>query len=75
MPVLPIVLDNLLNESITEFLDQGFYFSFVLDKSLLLEQALVKLEGWEDTVTIVSSDMRHWSAPEKADILVYIYAH
>jgi len=39
--------------------------------SLWLEQALVKLEGWEDTVTIVSSDMRHWNAPEKADILVY----
>ncbi|XP_004501256.1 protein arginine N-methyltransferase 1.5-like [Cicer arietinum] len=32
--------------------------------------ALVRLEGWEDTVTIVSSDMRHWNAPEKADILV-----
>ncbi|KAL1300919.1 hypothetical protein HN51_045546 [Arachis hypogaea] len=32
--------------------------------------ALVKLEGWEDSVTIVSSDMRHWNAPEKADILV-----
>ncbi|XP_027356887.1 protein arginine N-methyltransferase 1.5-like [Abrus precatorius] len=32
--------------------------------------ALVKLEGWENTVTIVSSDMRHWDAPEKADILV-----
>ncbi|KAL2637605.1 hypothetical protein AAZX31_06G072300 [Glycine max] len=32
--------------------------------------ALVKLEGWEYTVTIVSSDMRHWNAPEKADILV-----
>ncbi|KAG5031024.1 hypothetical protein JHK85_015006 [Glycine max] len=38
--------------------------------TLLLEQALVKLEGWEYTVTIVSSDMRHWNAPEKADILV-----
>ncbi|TKY74651.1 arginine N-methyltransferase 1.5 [Spatholobus suberectus] len=32
--------------------------------------ALIKLEGWEDTVTIVSSDMRYWNAPEKADILV-----
>ncbi|GAU28199.1 hypothetical protein TSUD_313580 [Trifolium subterraneum] len=32
--------------------------------------ALVKLEGWEDIVTIVSSDMRYWNAPEKADILV-----
>ncbi|KAI4337395.1 hypothetical protein L6164_015819 [Bauhinia variegata] len=32
--------------------------------------SLVKLEGWEDTVTIVSSDMRYWTAPEKADILV-----
>ncbi|XP_051129956.1 protein arginine N-methyltransferase 1.5 [Andrographis paniculata] len=32
--------------------------------------SLVKLEGWEDVVTIVSSDMRDWDAPEKADILV-----
>lgn len=39
--------------------------------TLLLEQSLVKLEGWEDIVTIISSDMRHWNAPEKADILVY----
>ncbi|KAF3446026.1 hypothetical protein FNV43_RR11204 [Rhamnella rubrinervis] len=32
--------------------------------------SLVKLEGWENIVTIISSDMRHWDAPEKADILV-----
>lgn len=32
--------------------------------------SLLKLEGWESTVTIVSSDMRCWEAPEKADILV-----
>ncbi|XP_019417703.1 PREDICTED: protein arginine N-methyltransferase 1.5-like isoform X2 [Lupinus angustifolius] len=32
--------------------------------------ALVKLEGWEDIVNIVSSDMRCWNAPEEADILV-----
>ncbi|XP_037494442.1 protein arginine N-methyltransferase 1.5 [Jatropha curcas] len=32
--------------------------------------SLVKLEGWEDIVTIISCDMRHWDAPEKADILV-----
>ncbi|RDX67237.1 Protein arginine N-methyltransferase 1.5, partial [Mucuna pruriens] len=32
--------------------------------------ALIKLEGWEDIVTVVSSDMRCWNAPEKADILV-----
>ncbi|XP_058222514.1 protein arginine N-methyltransferase 1.5 [Rhododendron vialii] len=31
---------------------------------------LVKLEGWENIVTIVSCDMRCWDAPEKADILV-----
>lgn len=31
---------------------------------------LIKLEGWEDFVSIVSCDMRHWNAPEKADILV-----
>lgn len=30
----------------------------------------MKLEGWEKLVTIVSSDMRQWNAPEKADILV-----
>lgn len=35
-----------------------------------LKQSLVKLEGWERTVTIISSDMRDWDAPEKADILV-----
>ena len=27
-------------------------------------------EEWGDQVTIVSYDMRHWDAPEKADILV-----
>ncbi|KAK3212958.1 hypothetical protein Dsin_017664 [Dipteronia sinensis] len=32
--------------------------------------SLVKLESWENIVTIVSCDMRHWEAPEKADILV-----
>ncbi|KAJ3698660.1 hypothetical protein LUZ61_002365 [Rhynchospora tenuis] len=32
--------------------------------------SLIKLEGWESLVTIVSSDMRCWNAPEKADILV-----
>ncbi|XP_050218406.1 protein arginine N-methyltransferase 1.5 isoform X2 [Mercurialis annua] len=32
--------------------------------------SLVKLEGWEDLVTIISCDMRYWDAPEKADILV-----
>ncbi|XP_074334403.1 protein arginine N-methyltransferase 5 isoform X2 [Apium graveolens] len=32
--------------------------------------SLVKLEGWENIVTIISSDMRCWEAPEKADILV-----
>ncbi|RID50766.1 hypothetical protein BRARA_H01473, partial [Brassica rapa] len=31
---------------------------------------LVKMEGWEDMVTIISCDMRFWTAPEKADILV-----
>ncbi|XP_057516470.1 protein arginine N-methyltransferase 1.5 isoform X2 [Amaranthus tricolor] len=32
--------------------------------------SLLKLEGWENIVTVISSDMRHWDAPEKADILV-----
>ncbi|CAI0395175.1 unnamed protein product [Linum tenue] len=32
--------------------------------------SLVKLEGWEGIVTIISCDMRYWDAPEKADILV-----
>ncbi|CAM6114727.1 unnamed protein product [Calypogeia fissa] len=32
--------------------------------------SLIKLEGWEDRVTIVSCDMRQWNAPEQADILV-----
>nr|A2X0Q3.2 RecName: Full=Protein arginine N-methyltransferase 5; AltName: Full=Shk1 kinase-binding protein 1 homolog [Oryza sativa Indica Group] len=32
--------------------------------------SLIKLEGWESLVTIISSDMRCWEAPEKADILV-----
>ncbi|MFS7923026.1 putative methyltransferase [Helianthus anomalus] len=32
--------------------------------------SLVKLEGWENMVTIISCDMRCWEAPEKADILV-----
>lgn len=32
--------------------------------------SLLKLEGWENIVSIISSDMRCWNAPEKADILV-----
>jgi len=32
--------------------------------------SLIKLEGWESMVTVISSDMRCWDAPEKADILV-----
>ncbi|XP_066592801.1 protein arginine N-methyltransferase 5 [Prorops nasuta] len=32
-------------------------------------QALAK-DTWNDKVTVVSSDMRQWEAPEKADILV-----
>ncbi|XP_024401652.1 protein arginine N-methyltransferase 5 isoform X2 [Physcomitrium patens] len=32
--------------------------------------SLIKIEGWEDLVTVVSCDMREWNAPEKADILV-----
>lgn len=32
--------------------------------------SLIKLEGWESLVTVISSDMRCWDAPEKADILV-----
>ncbi|KAI5586964.1 hypothetical protein BDE02_06G246900 [Populus trichocarpa] len=32
--------------------------------------SLVKLEGWEDIVTIISCDMRYWDASEKSDILV-----
>eukprot|EP01018_Ginkgo_biloba_P031681 Gb_23660 [translate_table: standard] len=32
--------------------------------------SLIKLEGWEGIVTVVSGDMRQWVAPEKADILV-----
>eukprot|EP00257_Ricinus_communis_P009389 XP_002528010.2 protein arginine N-methyltransferase 1.5 [Ricinus communis] len=32
--------------------------------------SLVKLEGWEGIVTIISCDMRYWNAPEKADILI-----
>ncbi|KAL1207139.1 Protein arginine N-methyltransferase 1.5 [Cardamine amara subsp. amara] len=31
---------------------------------------MVKKRGWEGIVTIISCDMRFWSAPEKADILV-----
>ena len=30
----------------------------------------LKQEEWGDKVTVVSSDMRDWKAPEKADILV-----
>lgn len=46
---------------------------FLLAILYFVEQSLVKLEGWEDTVTIISSDMRHWDASEKADILVRAY--
>ncbi|KAG2500070.1 hypothetical protein HYH03_002347 [Edaphochlamys debaryana] len=33
-------------------------------------QQMLRAEGWEEAVTIVSADMRHWQAPELADILV-----
>lgn len=29
-----------------------------------------RFEEWGDRVTVVSSDMREWEAPEKADIIV-----
>ncbi len=29
-----------------------------------------KFEEWGDQVTVVSCDMREWTAPEKADIIV-----
>lgn len=32
--------------------------------------SLIKIEGWQGSVTVVSSDMRQWNAPEQADILV-----
>ncbi|KAJ7518054.1 hypothetical protein O6H91_21G052500 [Diphasiastrum complanatum] len=32
--------------------------------------SLIKMEGWEEMVNIVSCDMRQWNAPEQADILV-----
>ncbi|XP_020262036.1 protein arginine N-methyltransferase 5-like isoform X2 [Asparagus officinalis] len=32
--------------------------------------SLIRMEGWDNMVTIISSDMRCWDAPEKADILV-----
>lgn len=41
-----------------------FFFSF---------QSLVKMEGWEKIVTIISCDMRYWDASEQADILVRKY--
>ncbi|PNW85217.1 hypothetical protein CHLRE_03g176550v5 [Chlamydomonas reinhardtii] len=33
-------------------------------------QHMLRTEGWSDCVTLVSADMRHWQAPEPADILV-----
>jgi len=30
----------------------------------------MKAEFWGDLVTVVSCDMRHWSAPELADVIV-----
>ncbi|GIL73292.1 hypothetical protein Vretimale_4879 [Volvox reticuliferus] len=33
-------------------------------------QQMLRSEGWERDVTIVSADMRHWQAPEPAEILV-----
>ncbi|KAJ4826142.1 Protein arginine N-methyltransferase 1.5 [Turnera subulata] len=50
-------------------LEAQTYETFEKD-SMKYIQSLVKLEGWEDIVTIISCDMRHWNAPEEADILV-----
>ncbi|KAL5647639.1 hypothetical protein ACJX0J_041994, partial [Zea mays] len=34
--------------------------------------SLIKLEGWESLVTVIStSDMRCWDGPEKADVLAF----
>ncbi|GLC44329.1 hypothetical protein PLESTB_000481500 [Pleodorina starrii] len=33
-------------------------------------QQMLRSEGWEADVSIVSADMRHWQAPEPAEILV-----
>ena len=30
----------------------------------------LRAEQWGSLVTVVSGDMRHWQAPEKADIIV-----
>eukprot|EP00884_Botryococcus_braunii_P016344 jgi/Botrbrau1/3393/Bobra.0337s0034.1 len=38
--------------------------------AVIMLQHLIAAEGWEDVVTVVGADMRHWEAPEKADILV-----
>jgi hypothetical protein len=36
----------------------------------LLEQELIRTNNWSSFVIIVSSDVRNWNAPERADILV-----
>ncbi|XP_027075061.2 protein arginine N-methyltransferase 1.5 [Coffea arabica] len=38
--------------------------------AIITLHSLVKLEGWEKEVIIISCDMRCWDAPEKADVLV-----
>ncbi len=42
-----------------------FFFIF----SLLNRQ----IEEWGDSVTVVSSDMREWKAPERVSIITWIY--
>jgi protein arginine N-methyltransferase 5 len=47
---------------------------FALDKNpnaVITLRNLIRTEGWEQTVTVVSGDMRLWMAPCQADIMVH----
>lgn len=52
-----------VNLSFNDFF--AMYFSLIF---LRLENW--KFEEWGDQVTVVSCDMREWTSPEKADIIV-----
>jgi hypothetical protein len=41
----------------------------------MLEQKKCNKKDWKDIVTLAQTDVRYWNAPEKADILVYLYSH
>jgi hypothetical protein len=75
---------NVLAFFIEKFVDDNITCSFLKQKNLwyiigitfyMLEQKKCNKKDWKDIVTLAQTDVRYWNAPEKADIMVYLYSH